>query len=911
MTVVKQNMDKISPLSCDLVMAIRFLHQVVNQEPRKQQQQHQQQHGQQHQNHQNQKSFGTTAGAPHPSLLAAFSLDFCEHGISILNKVCGYHEQPHLHTATFAGYNGHLLMIVIRLIVRLLKDMFGQRMSCLDEGHEGHDTNAIPTMLKTFALCTVVSKNSDAYLASLETCSDIVELLITYTSVPVDMSKEKTTVWQRMVTNIVKYVTMSPHTYLPGLKLLAEVLPLPLPVVQVGPVGATDKAAMTLELSHLMHQRNMWSAQLYGMESELKDMIVTLLPCRVRQVQRLLDQVGHQMADLSAPTSVIVAEALLQSLQNDPLTSYPNVVTMLTNSAAIKVAFLSLVRDNDILKALSQPAEPEILPLLALALLNPQKSLVVADDTAALETPPTDHRPGDGGGGGMNNKADMDPVQVTANTLPDRENSILLMNAVMASEDAPLWVEVVDNLSKSLLGLLLLRGSLLRHKSETSRKLESLDKDTLKIDTVARVFLALSKYLSQTDLRDMVNWTATTAEDDDEQQQHIFLCEKFRQIPSTQELTKILKGSNDDSSHDKAVEELDFEWPASELLLDQFSQRTTVVVRVDPRPSPASVEHEIVQSEVTSDSDDVGVSVSAAADLLDLIESTLSKDFDIQQHVKQVCDEKSLESERQKKKAAKKSLLESKALANKNLISSYKAGGTLSMIRGGRSVFNRGPGGQRPDLFRSRPPNTSRPPSLHVDDFLVLQSRGQQPTGPTGYNKQSLRAAQELFAEKEAKSKGSVVGFREATKEPVFDAGSSQLPPSEGGPRLPRGPPTERTSGSGVSKNYRGNSAHGPSGNGRTFNRDRYGGSSSNMSSGGGSRGGGGANSSRGWNPSPSRDNRNNSGGRSASDHRHVNHPRRNGRGGGGGGESRRGGGGGKDRLKGKPGSRNVRSVPR
>jgi len=68
-------------------------------------------------------------------------------------------------------------------------------------------------------------------------------------------------------------------------------------------------------------------------------------------------------------------------------------------------------------------------------------------------------------------------------------------------------------------------------------------------------------------------------------------------------------------------------------------------------------------------------------------------------------------------------------------------------------------------MDRSRPPNTSRPPSLHVDDFLVLQSRGQQPTGPTGYNKQTLKAAQELFAQREAK-KGAV-GFREATKEPV------------------------------------------------------------------------------------------------------------------------------------------------
>ncbi|XP_035773487.1 putative glycine-rich cell wall structural protein 1, partial [Anopheles albimanus] len=43
----------------------------------------------------------------------------------------------------------------------------------------------------------------------------------------------------------------------------------------------------------------------------------------------------------------------------------------------------------------------------------------------------------------------------------------------------------------------------------------------------------------------------------------------------------------------------------------------------------------------------------------------------------------------------------------------------------------------RGDLFRSRPPNTSRPPSLHVDDFLALETCGVQPTGPTGYNKLS------------------------------------------------------------------------------------------------------------------------------------------------------------------------------
>lgn len=44
----------------------------------------------------------------------------------------------------------------------------------------------------------------------------------------------------------------------------------------------------------------------------------------------------------------------------------------------------------------------------------------------------------------------------------------------------------------------------------------------------------------------------------------------------------------------------------------------------------------------------------------------------------------------------------------------------------------------RGDLFRSRPPNTSRPPSLHVDDFMALDGSHTQSTGPSGYNKSGI-----------------------------------------------------------------------------------------------------------------------------------------------------------------------------
>ncbi|RZF39648.1 hypothetical protein LSTR_LSTR001169 [Laodelphax striatellus] len=76
---------------------------------------------------------------------------------------------------------------------------------------------------------------------------------------------------------------------------------------------------------------------------------------------------------------------------------------------------------------------------------------------------------------------------------------------------------------------------------------------------------------------------------------------------------------------------------------------------------------------------------------------------------------------------------------------------------GGGGGAGGGGGGpqQRGDMFRSRPPNTSRPPSLHVDDFVALETCGQQPTGPTGYNKISMRAAQDMMATR-ARGRGRV-----------------------------------------------------------------------------------------------------------------------------------------------------------
>ena len=790
--VVKQNIENISPLSCELLMALRFLDKMICSSSEEKEA----------------SSDYSTA------LLQSFSSELSDHTISILNKICGYHEQPHLHTATFAGFNGDLLTTVIRLLVRMLKSTLIFRIKCQDD--QFRDTTAIPTLLKTYTLCTVVPENSASYPASFETCQHLLDILLAYTTVSVDTNTGSSAPWQHMVTEVVKYVSSAPHTYLSGLKILSQLLPS-LSDHQSG-VKVDEK------------QRNMWSAQLFCLSQHLQSMITKLIPIRVGAVQRLLLQVCRQLADLSAPVATIVAKAIAASIIKNEIDEDSTCLLLLPKLLAfpqLKAAFVALLREPTHNELLAKQTSTPQLSHLATVLLDPNISL---DGTESL---------------------------------PDFDNSlVLLTSSIISTSFSPsLLASVVKKLSAVTAGLYLLKQCFLRNKQEVSEILKKMNHELSDFDTMCDSLLSLSKYVSPGDLREML---PSRLQDSDLSNGKL------------QQLLDILKG-NDNDKH----EELEVNWPDTKPLLEQFKGRRSCITT------------EIFSSSTFDEEGEVGVEV----DLNAIIEAALPNDLDIQHLVKQVCDEKSLESERQKKKAAKKSLLESKALANKNIISNFKAGRSTLAIRGGRSVFNRGPGGQRSDMFRSRPPNTSRPPSLHVDDFLVLQSRGQQPTGPTGYNKQSLKAAQELFAEKEAKSKGSIVGFREATKEPVLD---TFAPPPSSDIRLPPRGGSNNGASERTNKNYRNNA----SGNAhhRTFNnRERYG---ANAGSSVSSSGTGGGNSQR-WSSSPTRDGGRQGGGGG----RPFNHNRRNAK-----GDSRRGG---KDRHKGKsrvgggPRSGSIRSMPR
>ena len=821
--IIKKHIDSISPMSCELVMAVRHLYKIVVAQ---------------------RNSFATRE-----ALIRAFALNFCDHAVTILNKACGYHEQPHLHTATFAGYNGYLLLATIMPIVHIMKKIFDFLVLTQDDGFR--DVLAINALLKTFTLCTVVS-GQFAYNISLDITTTIIGILQSYTTISVDMSQDRKTSWQLMLQELVKYIVTSPHTYISGLKLLKELLPLPLSWT-VNNYDAANAGDNDHECRHVdvgqENQRNMWSAQLYGI-SYLKEMIMTLLPCRTRQVKSLLFTVCHQLADLSAPIAIIVADAAMTSLKKNPEPMAIPVATLLTRDS-IKAAFLSLLKEKykDLLASLSK----EVVSILAEPLMNPDICLVSkATNAAAVDA------------------AEEEEVEVNVNSLPDWENALHLLDAFItcdyhqnnsannSSTISRTFATLLANLTPNTYGLSLIRTTFLRHKSEVCNLLKMLNLEEL--SSIEKPLMDIYRVTSLEDWRDLFSWTAppdSTSEHSSSGSE--FWLEQENRLKNS-DIAKRLMSTLENELH--KCEEHDLQWPQPDNLLEQFSKRETRA-----RNPSVEVETLIQDFQKREEADAVGDAAADQADetvdLLDLIQTNLSAEFDLEQQVKHVCDEKSLEKNQKQRKKPPKSLLEAKALVNKHLIINFKAGGNV--IKGSRSVFNRG---QRPDLFRSRPKNTSRPPSLHVDDYMALEARGQQPTGPTGYNKQSVKAAQELFAEKEAKSKGSIVGFREATKEPVYDK-SNVAPHSAPGGNKGRGG-IDRTRGNDrTGKTFRGSS--------RTFNnRDRH-------SPSGARDYGGRENRSAGGGPG---------GGRPPNDRR-FNNPRRN-------NDSRRGGGGGKDRYKGK-----------
>ena len=128
-----------------------------------------------------------------------------------------------------------------------------------------------------------------------------------------------------MMRELLKYVLTAPYTFLSGLIVTSELLPLPLPVQTKEPLAES-------EVQTALNQRKLWSAHLHPLAGEIREILKNLSGSACQPLQQLLRRVCWQLADLAVPSALMVVRCLLDTVaENMDIT----VEKMMTNEVRV------------------------------------------------------------------------------------------------------------------------------------------------------------------------------------------------------------------------------------------------------------------------------------------------------------------------------------------------------------------------------------------------------------------------------------------------------------------------------------------------------------------------------------------------------------------------------------------------
>ncbi|BFZ19611.1 hypothetical protein BsWGS_22649 [Bradybaena similaris] len=635
------------------------------------------------------------------------------------------------------------------------------------------DLTSVPTLLELHTvMCSVPTSslyNSD--LTKIQ--KDIVDTLLAFTQE--DLQQTQTddalskSLWTLMLKELLKYTIKSPYTYMSGLLVLSELLPLPFPLHTKSPL--TDE-----EMDAAVMARKLWSVHLQSATPELFAVLDTLSGTGCQPLQHLMRRVCWQIADLAAPSSLRVTKILLDILMlnlkpkkptqasegeqkegEDEMTAVRtvsihtaktlNLLAYLLSHPGIKAALLQLIGSS-----INNDAKySDFLPIM-LQLLN-----------QAAETP-AEIQAQEGIVSMIQNLCDLEismvntdlPVTLAehlANSLPE---SVLMADIVAAllehiGNNAQSYASILPCLRTLIMltdhdyGFFHIKISLERNAAAIHSLLNRINNtfskdnsdclsalsDVLEllrllttIDVGEDVSLTRTKVMSHEDLRRFVCWKVDVDVDLEVETRHPL--EELEDLSKREEsletvlesitsLTSILrKTASSPQDGDTNLEEIVLPVPAP--LTDLFNQRAifTILDTEDERLSPS-----YWLANPAADEPDAKPEV-LRCDLQAICELHLP-DFNLEQELKK--ETSSAEEDIVRPKRPKDRRISHEVIN----INRGKPGRFVAPMRG-RGIISHGMMPPRNnDPFRARASNTSRPPSMHVDDFVKMEN-SQQPT---------------------------------------------------------------------------------------------------------------------------------------------------------------------------------------
>lgn len=312
-------------------------------------------------------------------ILQLFSLDGTTILIKLLQKICDYYEQPGVHSFIFVSNKGIQLLHIIYPSILLLQKMLSYVIQCRNTNFK--DLTTIPIFLQTYNLLNNFPNSANGFMLAQDIKANIIDTLLVYTQPVSEEVTEKDTLnktlWTQMCGEVIKYITSSPQTFISGLLVFSEILPLPLPV-------QTRDELTKDEISWIINLRKLWSAHLHPHSTVIQDMINKLCTSTQPQLLNLLRRICVQISDLAANSAIMIARGILdniydamvqkEEIKSGPCSSYAarllNFLACLVTHNTIKCAVLHLIHTNSTVTSKTDEKYVSLVPAFAQVVKN-------------------------------------------------------------------------------------------------------------------------------------------------------------------------------------------------------------------------------------------------------------------------------------------------------------------------------------------------------------------------------------------------------------------------------------------------------------------------------------------------------------------------------------------------------------
>ncbi|XP_067887684.1 protein virilizer homolog isoform X3 [Heterodontus francisci] len=242
------------------------------------------------------------------AVIQLFSAEGMDIFIRILQKLNSVLILPwRLHANMGTTLQRIMILSITRCTLSLLKAMLTE---LLRGGSFEFKDVRVPTVLVSLhmVLCSIpLSGRLDDEEQKIQ--NDVVDILLTFTqgvNEQVTYSEESlaNNTWSLMLKEVLSFVLKTPEGFFSGLLLLSELLPFPLPMQTTQPISAEGIAIA-------LNTRKLWSIHLQMQAKFLQEIVRSSFGSTCQPLQQILRRVCIQLCDLASPTALLILRTVL------------------------------------------------------------------------------------------------------------------------------------------------------------------------------------------------------------------------------------------------------------------------------------------------------------------------------------------------------------------------------------------------------------------------------------------------------------------------------------------------------------------------------------------------------------------------------------------------------------------------